>query len=92
MKYNELVKIMRVLAGRKRLEILNLLSDARGRSVSDIAEHIKLSLKSTSKHVLLLAQVDLLDYRRQKNVVWYKLSAEVPPYLKTILGEIRRCS
>lgn len=92
MRYHNLIKLLRVLAGHKRLEILCLLSDGRERSVGDIAASIKLSLKSTSKHLLLLSQVDLVEYRRQKNIVWYRASRSVPDYLKPILAKIRRCS
>ena len=92
MRYSELVKVLRVLAGRKRLEILNLLSDARERSVGKIAADIKLSLKSTSKHLLLLSQVDLVEYRRQKNVVWYQASKVVPKYIKPVLVKIKQCT
>src|SRR3990167_11118812 len=92
MRYQDLVKLFRVLAGRKRLEILSLLADGRERSVGSIAEAIKLSLKSTSKHLLLLAQVDLLEYRRQKNVVCYRASKVVPKYIKPVLVKIKQCT
>ena len=91
MRYHDMVKLFRVLAGRKRLEILNLLADGRERSVSGVAEAIKLSLKSTSKHLLLLAQVDFLEYRRQQNVVWYRAADHVPGFLQPVMRKISSC-
>ncbi len=89
MKIKELERNFRLLSGRKRLEILKYLSDNKTHSVGDIASYIQLSLKSTSKHVLLLAQGDLLERKRVGFEVLYRSSEDFPAYFKPILNIIR---
>ena len=89
MRLRELEHIFRVLSGRKRLEILRLMLDGKSRAVGEVAVAVKLSLKSTSKHVILLAQVGLLDRRRGGFSVYYQLANDTPRYLEAVLRQIK---
>ncbi|MDP3986448.1 MAG: metalloregulator ArsR/SmtB family transcription factor [Candidatus Veblenbacteria bacterium] len=90
MRLTELEKLYRLLAGQKRLEILKLLNQEKEMSVGDIAAHIHLSFKSTSKHLLLLRQGGLLERRQSRFVALYRLSAELPPHIAQQLKLINR--
>mgnify|MGYP001584905057 CR=1 FL=1 len=61
-----LEKIFRGFANRRRLHIIQFLLKKKEASVSDIAEEIRLSFKSTSKHLALLRQLDVLDNRQEQ--------------------------
>ena len=54
-------KILKALANRRRLKILQLLKERRRVSVTEIAGHIKLSFKSTSRHLSVLRNADLVE-------------------------------
>ena len=55
-----LLKFFRALNNSRRLKIIRLLLDTT-LSVSEISERINLSFKSTSKHLRLLENVDLIE-------------------------------
>lgn len=67
-------KILKAVANRRRLAILNCLRGRKELSVGTIARQIKLSFRSTSKHLSILYASGLLD-REQRNVsMFYKLN------------------
>jgi|SRR3989338_6952618 len=57
----DLEKILKVLASRRRLAILQYLKKSKEANVGDIAEEIKLSFKATSKHLAVLSAVDIIE-------------------------------
>ncbi len=74
----ELERIHKALGNRRRLAILKYLKEKKEASVGDIAGEIRLSFKATSKHVGILAAVDIVD-REQKGLhVFYRLSKTMP--------------
>ncbi|KKU49271.1 hypothetical protein A3H10_04230 [Candidatus Uhrbacteria bacterium RIFCSPLOWO2_12_FULL_46_10] len=67
----QLSKLFRVLGNERRLRILTLLE--RGpRTVDSIAENLKLSVKSTSKHLLRLEEAGLVGREAKGRYVYYK--------------------
>lgn len=60
---NKNLKIIKALANQKRLEILELLKNRPGLSLTEISLKIKLHYKSTSKHLsqLNLAELIVID-------------------------------
>ncbi|HBV33609.1 TPA: hypothetical protein DEB72_03800, partial [Patescibacteria group bacterium] len=82
-KYLE--KIFKSLATRKRLEIIKLLTTQGGMSVSDIANRIKLSLKSTSKHLIVLRQAGFLDREQKQYDALYSLAADLSSHERYLL-------
>lgn len=70
----ELEKQLKAVANRRRLAILKYLKQNRGATVSDIAGHIKLSFRSTSKHLGILAANDIVDREQSSLHMVYRLS------------------
>lgn len=75
MNTKELEKILKVLASKRRLDIIKLLRNKRKMPLSDIAEEIKLSGKSTSKHLRILYSAGLLEREFMGLEIYYSLSA-----------------
>jgi DNA-binding transcriptional ArsR family regulator len=83
-----LEKIFKALANRRRLAILKVLSRNKELSVAEIARRINLSFTSTSKHLRLLHQLDILDRRQESLVVYYRLANPLPPIIKQLIPTI----
>ena len=66
----QLSKFFRVLGNERRLKILSLLERAPC-TVDSIAEAIKLSVKSTSKHLARLDDAGLLTRQAKGRFVYY---------------------
>ena len=75
----QLEKIFKGLANRRRLAIIQLLHKNKELPVAEIARRIRLSFTSTSKHLGLLRQLDIVDRRQESLTVYYRLSE--PPLL-----------
>lgn len=89
MKIKDLEVQFRLLKNRKRLEIIRLMSDNKIRYVNEIANCIRLSLKSTSKHLIMLSNNGWFEFKRDKFGVQYKLNQEYDLYLIEICKAIK---
>ncbi len=85
-KEKELEKILKALANRRRLAILRCLKKSRRVSVQEIAEIIKLSFRSTSKHLGILRAVEIVEYEVISVQRFYSLSEKPGPIEKHLLG------
>lgn len=74
MKYHRLERTVRGFANHRRIEILNTLHGAPEMSVSEIAERLKINLKTASEHVRRLAIAGLVMKRADANAVRHKLT------------------
>ncbi len=85
MQIRNLERILKALANSRRLEILKFL---RGKTanVGEIAEAIKLSFKSTSRHLSILAGADILEKDYVSNQVYYHLSPSPHTLVKKTLS------
>ena len=83
-----LEKILRGLANRRRLAILQLIRKHQRLSVGDLAVGINLSFKATSRHLRIMRQLELLDHQQHGVTVYYFLSPSLPVPAKTILKYI----
>ncbi|MCL5666732.1 MAG: metalloregulator ArsR/SmtB family transcription factor [Patescibacteria group bacterium] len=82
----ELERQLKALANRRRLAILKFLKNQRKASVGDIAKEIKLSFKSTSRHLAVLLAADLVE-REQVNLnMFYALHLPLATPVKEVLG------
>lgn len=70
-----LERLLKALANHRRLAIIKYLKKSKEATVGDIAEHIKLSFKATSKHLNVLATVDIVEKEQKGLHMWYKLPA-----------------
>lgn len=82
---NEIGRLLKALANRRRLQVIRYLARTREATVAGIAEYLKLSLKATSKHLQLLMQADILDRRQQSLFVYYRLVKPPHPVVREVL-------
>ncbi|HHZ12264.1 MAG TPA: winged helix-turn-helix transcriptional regulator [Acholeplasmataceae bacterium] len=68
--------VFSALADPVRIEILNLLKKGR-LSAGEIAENFSLSRATTSYHLSILKQADLIRENRYKNFIYYELNLSV---------------
>lgn len=70
----QLDRLFKSLGNRRRLAIVKLLKQKQEASVTEIAEHIKLSHRSTSKHLAVLSAADVVDKEQRSLSVFYRLN------------------
>jgi len=81
-----LEKPLKAVANQRRLEILKYLKEKKAATVGELAEHIKLSFKSTSKHLAVLLGADIVLKEQQGSFVLYALAPKLPLVAKSILS------
>lgn len=82
----ELEKIYKALANRRRLEIIKYLKKQKEASVWQLSEHLKLSFKSTSRHLAVLRSVDILEKEQRSLEAYYRISLVVHPVVRHLLS------
>lgn len=82
----ELERILKALANRRRLAVLVYLKRNREAAVAEIADEINLSFKATSKHLGVLAAVDIVDKEQRSAQVFYRLASKQKPSARHILS------
>ena len=70
----DLERVLKALANRRRLAIIKYLKRTGGAPVTNIAEAIDLSFRSTSKHLGVLSAVDILEKEQISLQIFYRLS------------------
>ncbi len=88
MKEKELEKVFKALANRRRLVILTFLKKTKKANVGEIAEEIKLSFKSTSRHLSVLTSSGILDKEQNGLYFIYSFLTEQSQMMKKILNVI----
>lgn len=88
MNTKELEKIFKIFASKRRLDVINLLRSKKEASLNEIAREIKLSIKSTSKHLRILYSANLLEREYKGLEIQYKLAGIQDKLLKNILNLI----
>ena len=81
----ELEKSLKALANRRRLAIIKFLKERREASVGEIADHIKLSIKATSKHLVLLSANDIVEREQRSLQMFYSLVKQQKPVVSRII-------
>jgi ArsR family transcriptional regulator, virulence genes transcriptional regulator len=84
----ELERQLKVLANRRRLAILAFLQKRREANVSEVAEAIKLSFTSTSKHLTMLERAGYVEKEQRSLSVFYRLAAADKPLVRHILSTL----
>jgi DNA-binding transcriptional ArsR family regulator len=80
-------KTLKVLAHPVRLKIVEFLENEE-KNVSAIQKHVKLQQAVTSQHLKLLYVHNLVEKRRHKNFIYYRLNNDM---LTGILNCVRDC-
>ncbi len=76
--------IFKALGNINRLRIIQLLAKGKTLTVSQIADELGISLKATSKHLIILQNLDVLDATGKLGHVFYSLSVQVPKDIKKV--------
>jgi len=83
---NEYEKILKALGNRRRLAIVKCLKTKKRVTVGEIARSIKLSFKSTSRHLGVLSSIDILDREYDRLSVFYSLSPKLPVLVQKVVS------
>ncbi|MBX4191455.1 MAG: metalloregulator ArsR/SmtB family transcription factor [Candidatus Doudnabacteria bacterium] len=78
MEMNDFEKIYKALANRRRLVILKFIHKQREASVGEISEHIRLSFKSTSRHIAVLRTANIIDKEQRGLEAYYHIEDQHP--------------
>lgn len=78
-------KTLKALANRRRLAILKYLRDNGEAPVGEIAGFVKLSFRSTSRHLRVLSSARIVDYDKRGLMVYYMLVEDQHPAAKTLI-------
>jgi len=72
------VNIFKALGNINRIKIIKMLVGGKSMTVTDIAKEIRVSLKSTSRHLFILKNLELLESEGKNGHVFYSLNKNVP--------------
>jgi len=86
MKEKEIEKILKALANKRRVAIINLLKKRKVVSVGEIAREIKISFNATSKHLKVLFSADIVEKDQVGLTMFYKISKEIPKFAHHIIS------
>ena len=84
----EIEKILKAVANKRRLAILKYIKSKKEASVGDIAGAIKLSFKSTSRHLVLLTSADILEKEQRSLNSFYSLVPKQKSYISALISEL----
>ena len=84
----EYEKILKALANRRRLQTIKYLKAEKQATVTDIAEHLKLSFKSTSKHLAVLFSAGIVDKEQISLSMFYSIVESLPKPAKQVIDLI----
>ncbi|OGI63740.1 hypothetical protein A2914_01015 [Candidatus Nomurabacteria bacterium RIFCSPLOWO2_01_FULL_41_21] len=88
MQEKDLEKIFKAFANRRRLAILKFLKKNKEQSVGEVADAIKLSFKSTSKHLLILSNAEIIEADQVSLVKFYSLFSKPNSLVKEIIDSL----
>ncbi|MDP2703844.1 MAG: ArsR family transcriptional regulator [bacterium] len=71
-------QIFKAFGNPNRVLIVKMLSKGKRMDVSGIAEKLDISIKSTSKHLIILSNLDVLNSLGRHNHVFYELNLRAP--------------
>ena|SRR3989344_6846854 len=81
-------RILKALANRRCLAIVQLLNRRKQLPVGDVAESIQLSFKATSKHLSVLSKADLVEWEQRSLNYYYRLKSGLPAVVRQVLSDI----
>ncbi len=85
MEINQAEKVLKALANRRRLKIIKYVARNGRATVSELAEHLNLSFKSTSKHIAVLKNADVVDSEQISLSRFYTLTRPMSSLTKEII-------
>ena len=86
MEINQAEKILKALANRRRLKIIRYIVRNGRATVSELSEFLNLSFKSTSKHIAVLKNADVIDSEQVSLSRFYALVRPLGPLVKEVIS------
>ena len=83
--HKKLERTLKASANRRRFRILAFLKKESEATVGEIAEHINLSFKSTSRHLAVLYGAELVERTQRSSEVFYRLTGTLHPVVLEVL-------
>ena len=90
MKIRDLEKVLKALANERRLRIVGFLLKNKKADVTEISENINLSFRSTSKHLYLLKQSDIVEIEHKSLHSYYSLIVNNQPDNENLYSEVKK--
>jgi len=88
-KYKYLEKILKALANKRRLMILSFLKKEKEATVGTIAQEIKLSFRSTSRHLIVLFSAEIVEKEQRGTEAYYFLAnKDTSRVVKEVLSRV----
>lgn len=81
-------KVYKALANRRRLVILLYLQKHGQASVTKLSEHLRISFRSTSKHLQILRQMDIVGSEQIRLEQYYSLIKPLHPFVQQALEHV----
>ena len=85
-EHAKLERVLKALSNKRRLAILKFIRREKEASVGDIAQAIRLSLKSTSRHLIVLFSADIVDKEQRSSEMYYKIVTPISSTVSHILS------
>jgi len=82
-----LTRIFKALANLSRLKIIQLLKQGKEMAVTDIAIKIHVTVTGTSKHLIHLEKMDILERSGRAGQVFYSLNKNMDQNIHSILNK-----
>lgn len=79
-------KLLDVLSGEVRLQILYLLATEGNLGVNDLADILKSQVSGISHQLAILRNEKLVKAKRKKKVVFYTLESKLPTLVQNLLS------
>ncbi len=80
--------VFKTLSNINRLKIIDILSRGKKINVGDLANQLNISLKSTSNHLAMLRNLDVLESKGAIGHVFYSINSKMPHDFHRILSNI----
>lgn len=77
--------IFRAMSNINRIKIVEMLWSGAKISVTDIADSLKISLKSTSNHLAILKNLDVLESHGAEAHVFYFINPNMPRDFRDVI-------
>ncbi|MFH1631435.1 MAG: metalloregulator ArsR/SmtB family transcription factor [bacterium] len=88
MKHRETEKYLKAVANHRRLTIIDFLKKNHEATVGDIACAIGLSFAATSRHLNILARLDIVIFDQRGVLVYYSVHPKQRPIIRHVIDSI----
>ena len=84
----EWATIFRGMGNPNRLRIIKILSETGELSVSELAKELKITLKNTSRNLLILQNLGIVEFQGKIGRVYYSLNTRIERDIGQIINVV----